>query len=154
MSHYTSKLRKQGLPVLYHVYEIVDSHGTVIDAGYTTDPKSRFHDHTCRKPGTGWGNGRHYGRTDVRMRVVHVVETKEAARQYEDEVKISHGLPTTEKDLQHTGGRAIVENGQHAIISSKGGQASASIVRTCPHCGRVIKGSSYFQHVKKCASNR
>lgn len=150
MSHYTSALRKKGLPVLYHVYEIIDSEGKVIDAGYTTDPKSRMYDHVHRKPGSGWGNGRHYGRTDVSMKVVYICETKEAARNMEDQVKIINGLPTTELDLPHNGAMAIIANGQHRITSSNGGKAASSKVRICPYCSREIAGPSYFQHVKKC----
>lgn len=150
MSHYTSNLRKNGLPILYYIYKIIDSTGKVIDAGYTTDPKSRFYDHVHRKPGTGWGNGRHYGRTDIRLRVIYVCETKEAARNMEDHVKIINGLPTTERDLPHNGAMACIANGQHRTTSSKGGKSSSSRVRICPTCGREIKGPSYFQHVKKC----
>lgn len=34
----------------------------------------------------------------------------------------------------------------------KGGRNSSKIVRTCPDCGRVIKGGIYFYHIKKCKS--
>lgn len=31
----------------------------------------------------------------------------------------------------------------------KGGKTMGNIIRTCPHCGRKIKGPSYFQHIKR-----
>ena len=31
-----------------------------------------------------------------------------------------------------------------------GGKTTGSIERTCPHCGRTIKGPSYFQHERAC----
>jgi predicted GIY-YIG superfamily endonuclease len=151
MSHYTDCLRKAGKPILYYVYTIVDSEGSVIDAGFTTDPVSRFKDHVNRKPGTGWGNGRHYGRADVHMRVEKVCETKKSARTYEDAVKERYGLPLTEKMLPRTGGKAISEMPIYRDICSLGGKSSASVTRTCPNCGKVMTGPSYFKHVKKCS---
>ena len=38
-----------------------------------------------------------------------------------------------------------------AKISGKvNGKKACSIERTCPHCGRTIRGPSYFQHERAC----
>jgi len=34
-----------------------------------------------------------------------------------------------------------------------GGKTSSSVERTCPHCGRIIKGPSYFRHERACKMN-
>ena len=35
----------------------------------------------------------------------------------------------------------------------KGGKVMGNIIRTCPHCGREIKGPSYFQHINRHNTN-
>lgn len=47
-------------------------------------------------------------------------------------------------------GRKSVESGHLKKVSSKGGKSSSAIERTCPHCGRIIRGPGYFQHERAC----
>ena len=48
-------------------------------------------------------------------------------------------------------GKLNAENGHIQEISSLGGLKASSILRTCPHCDKTIKGPLYFRyHGDKC----
>ena len=48
------------------------------------------------------------------------------------------------------GGRIAAESGRLKEAARLGGNTSSGIERTCPNCGRVIRGPGYFRHFERC----
>jgi len=76
-----------------HVYEIVNSLGTVEYVGQTNNPKRRWKEHVKDKP-LMTGRGKFYGRQDVLMNIVAEVETLKEARELEEQLQLEYGLIT------------------------------------------------------------
>jgi predicted GIY-YIG superfamily endonuclease len=76
-----------------YVYEIVNTLGTVEYVGQTNNPKRRLREHIKCKPLQS-GYGKFYGRQDVVMNIVTIVETLKEARDLEEQLQLEYGLVT------------------------------------------------------------
>lgn len=91
---------------MWYVYELINLYGSVEYVGETTKPKYRLYQHTKTKPIEGCkGFGRFYGRQDIIMNIVQEFDNRRDALKLETELKIIHGLPTTEKDRPSKAGK-------------------------------------------------
>ena len=121
----------------YKVYEIINSMGTVEHVGETgRSLESRMYDHK-RKPNR-FGHGKFYGRNDVIIYQVAEFDNRPAALALEGQLKLEYGFEWTEK--MYLGSN-----------QGNGGTKTMAIERTCPYCGKTIKGATYFKwHGDNC----
>ena len=76
----------------YYVYEIVNLMGTVEYVGETTNPKSRWYNHT-RNTNTS-GSGKFANRCDILMNIVKEFDNKCESLNYEEELQKEYGFKT------------------------------------------------------------
>ena len=126
---------------MVYVYELRVGE-RVIDVGVSKDLQRRFIEHTQKKPQKK-SCGKYYGRTDITIHPVSEWPTRKLAMKEEGRVKLSHGFEWTERD--------ILNRNKTKGSCAKGGRASQSIRKTCPHCSKVMDVRNYAQwHGDKC----
>lgn len=80
----------------YYVYELVNQEGKVEYVGCSYRPKERMKDHLKKPSNSNKGNGKFYGRTDLKMNIVKSFVDKKEARLFEGKHKINNGFEWTE----------------------------------------------------------
>ena len=84
---------------VYFVYVLtnVDTNETEY-IGVTSNPKSRFSDHTHKRPSEKHRHGKFWGRKDIEMQLVSGHPSLGEAMRHERKLKILKGFPPTEYD--------------------------------------------------------
>ena len=121
---------------IYYVYTLQSTDGGIEYVGETTQPKIRFRQHIKWKPGND-GHGKFYGRTDLTMHTVEEFDNRKEALALEGRLKLENGLEWSERTCCIIGGKHTSPNG---------GKVTSSQERTCPHCNKTMKGSTYFRY--------
>jgi len=118
----------------YIVYELVDQYNTIVYIGCTGRTlKARLREHirsNCKSP----GHGKFLGRTDLIIRPHSVYDTRKEALLIEGSRKLELGFEW----IEHHG-----KNGKKSC------EVHNSKIYTC-QCGQIIRGPSYYYHIKKC----
>ena len=76
---------------MIYLYLLKDTEDNVVYAGQTVNTTRRFREHTQSRP-LHSGRGLFYGRTDLRLEVVTIVDTVKEARKIEDQLKEKYNL--------------------------------------------------------------
>lgn len=89
--------------MVWYVYELINSMGTVEYVGQTVRSKIRFGDHTRTNPGPG--RGKFYRRQDISMHIVATYTTRVEALQAEHDLQVYWGLPTDRSKRSQKGSK-------------------------------------------------
>ncbi len=80
----------------YYVYELVNELGEIEYIGCSFRPKERMKDHLKKPSKSNVGNGKFYGREDLKMNIVKSFIDKCEARLFEGSHKVDNGFEWTE----------------------------------------------------------
>lgn len=83
------------LKTKWSVYTIVNTQNEIEYIGCTSNPKSRWYNHTYWFQGSGIG--KFHGRDDVRMEIIREFDNRRDGWDYEAELKLQHGFELTEE---------------------------------------------------------
>ena len=91
----------------HHLYELINSLGTVEYVGISCNPKSRYYYHTKAKPKSSndCSRGKFYGRQDLFLHIVNTFTDRSEALRQEGELKSHYGFLWSEKEAQREAGR-------------------------------------------------